>query len=59
MTNKQLTQLFLFGGRCMYHGQYVNVVGKNDLTNTFTLQVQNNTKVIPDVSPGECKEANE
>ena len=43
----------------MYHDQYVNVIGKNDLTNTFTLQVQNNTKVIPDVSPGECKEANE
>lgn len=59
MTNKQLTNLFLFGGRCLYHGQYVNVIGKNDLTNTFTLQVQNNTKVIPDVSPGECKKANE
>ena len=58
MTDKQMTRLFLFGGRCMYHGQYVNVVGKNDLTNTFTLQVQNNTRVIPDVSPGECKEAN-
>lgn len=59
MTDKQLTQLLLFGGRCMYRGQYVNVIGKNDLTNTFTLQVQNNTKAIPDVSPGECKEANE
>lgn len=57
MTDKQMTRLFLFGGRCMYHGQYVNVVGKNNLTNTFTLQVQNNTIVIPDVSPGECKEA--
>lgn len=59
MTDKQLTSLFLFGGRCMYHGQYVNVIGKNDLTNTFTLQVQNNTKVIPDVLPGECKEVDE
>jgi hypothetical protein len=44
MTNKQLTQLFLFGGRCMYHGQYVNVIGKNDLTGTYTVQIKRTRK---------------
>lgn len=39
----------------MYRGQYVNIVGKNALNGTFTAQVQNSTKIIPDVLAANCE----
>lgn len=59
MTDKEMTNLFLFGGHCTYYGQSVNVVGKNELTGTYTLQVQNNTHIIPDVRADECTKPRE
>lgn len=59
MIDKEMTNLFLFGGRCLYHGQYVNVVGKNEILDTYTVQAQNGTHTIPDVRAADCEPAPE
>lgn len=56
MTDKQMMNLFLFGGRCMYHGQYFNVVGHDEDTNTYTLQLQNASEWLSGMLASECTE---
>lgn len=51
MTDKEATNLFLFGGGCYYRDSHVRyaVIGQNELLNAYTLQEENGTRVISNV----------
>lgn len=51
MTDKEATNLFLFGGGCYYQDSHVRyaVIGQNDLLGTYTLQEESGTRVISNV----------
>lgn len=55
MTDKEATNLFLFGGGCYYRDSHVRyaVIGQNKLLNAYTLQEENGARVISDVSADE------
>ena len=60
MTDKQMMNLFLFGGRCIYHNHYYNVVGRcwhfGDQRNySFTLQLQNSSEKVEGVFAEQCE----
>ena len=51
MTDKEATNLFLFGGGCYYRDSHVRyaVIGQNELLGTYTLQEESGTRVISNV----------
>lgn len=60
MTDKQMTRLFLFCGRCIYNNQYYNVVGHrwrfgDQWKDSFTLQLQNSSEKIEGVFAEQCE----
>ena len=60
MTDKQMTRLFLFGGRCIYNNQYYNVVGHrwrfgDRWKDSFTLQLQNSSAKVEGVFAEQCE----
>lgn len=60
MTDKQMTRLFLFGGRCIYNNQYYSVVGHHwrfgdQWKDSFTLQSQNSSAKVEGVFAEQCE----
>lgn len=51
MTDKEATNLFLFGGGCYYQDSHVRyvVIGQNDLLGTYTLQEESGPRAISNV----------
>lgn len=60
MTDKQMMNLLLFGGRCIYNNHYYNVVGHrwrfgDQWKDSFTLQLQNSSAKVEGVFADQCE----
>lgn len=55
MTNKDMINMFLLGGRCWYQGCYWNVVEFDHHSDTFTLQKQNSKEQRLGIYASQCR----
>lgn len=53
MTNKEIMNRFLFGGRVTYQGKHYHVLEVNHLKNTYTLELQHGSERVTDVKASE------
>lgn len=54
MKEKELANLYLFGGRCVYKNKYWNVVEHNKIKGVYILQAQNGTE-LTEAIPEKCE----
>lgn len=55
MTDKEMMECFLFGGRVKYHGKYYHVLEVNHLKNAYTLELEHTSKRITEVKASEVE----
>lgn len=55
MTDKEIMNRFLFGGRVTYRGKHYHVLEVNHLKNTYTLELQHGSERVTDVKASECE----
>mgnify|MGYP005795898233 FL=1 len=55
MTDKEMMNRFLFGGRVTYQGNHYHVLEVNHLKNTYTLELQHGSERVTDVKASECE----
>lgn len=55
MTDKEMMECFLFGGRVKYHGRYYHVLEVNHLKNAYTLELEHTSKRITEVKVSEVE----
>lgn len=55
MTDKEIMECFLFGGRVKYRGRYYHVLEVNHPKNTYTLELEHTSKRITEVKASEVE----
>lgn len=55
MTDKEMMERYLFGGRVTYQGERYHVLGVNHLNNTYTLEPDYGGKNVTGVKASECE----
>ena len=56
MTDKEIMNRFLFGGRVTYQGNHYHVLEEvNHLKNTYTLELQHGSERVTGVKASECE----